>query len=66
MIDAEAHDGPVQQLANTDPPNPQTTRRVEPSYMTTPVRGWQTFSGGYGATRPSANQFPGRLLPDFL
>ena len=46
--------------------NSQTTRRVEPSYMTTSVRGWQTFSGGYGATRPSAIQFPGRLLPDFL
>ena len=28
------------------PPNSQTTQRVEPSYMTTPVRGWQTFSGG--------------------
>jgi hypothetical protein len=46
--------------------NSQTTRRVEPSYMTTSVRGWRTFFGGYGATRPSAIPFPGRLLPDFL
>jgi hypothetical protein len=73
VIDAEAHNGgPVPavdlcpatlQILTT---NSQTTRRVEPSYITTPVRGWRTFSGGYGATRPSAIQFPGRLLPDFL